>query len=368
MKRIVLLSILLVSIFQLRAQQDMGRRGEGRAERRMADASLRIKLTTDQLVSISVDDRYYERRTRSITVGNIPAGRHYLKVYNFRETRGGNGRANLVYSGYVDLKPNSFNAAVVDPLRKKMTMRTTQSFDRNTPNDYYESWNDRRDDNQWNDRDRDRDRWNDNVLRNQDVTDLNLRVKDRITDGDKVKLMQQVLTSRSYYTDQLRTMMGWLSFESSKLDFAKWAYDNALDKENYWKLEDLFSFSSSKDELTSYVQSRGGMNNNNNNNWGGNRGRDNAMRDQDVSDLGARVKDRITDSDKLKLIQTVLNGKEYYTDQVRTMMGWLSFESTRLELAKYAYNATIDRENYWKLEDMLSFSSSKNELSEYVNR
>ncbi len=364
MKRILLLTLLLACTVSVFAQRV---------------ASLRIKLSTNQRLAVSVDDRYYERQGTSITIGEVPAGRHYLKVYNYHVSRSGNTRPNMVYSGYVDLKPDSRNMAVVNPFQRKMTMRTTQTFDRND-NDVYEDWNDRRD-NRRNDRDdryNDRnDRYNDNTILNQEVSELSTRVQDRSMDGDKLKLVKSVLTDRTYYTEQLRTMLGWFSFESTKLEFAKWAYDNAIDKENYWKLEDVFSFSSSKSELTEYVDARKTTTpvrdnrdrvriNDRNRDYEYNNVNPRAISDQDVLDLGSRVKDRITDSDKLQLVQSVLKGKEYYTDQLRTMMGWFSFEGTKLDFAKWAYNQTLDSENYWKLEDVFSFTSSKDELNNYV--
>jgi hypothetical protein len=365
MKRILLLTVLLITTISVFAQ------------RGATGASLKIKLTTNQMLSVAVDDRYYERRGTSLTIGNIPNGRHYLKVYNYRIGRSGNGRANLVYSGYVDLRPASHNTAIVDPFQRKLTMRTVSTYIRER-NDPYENWNDPN-------YDKYDDGYNSNELRNQEVADLDNRVQDRSMDGDKLKLVQTALNGRTYYTDQLRTMVGWFSFESTKLDFLKGAYDNTIDKENYWKLEDVFSFSSSKDELNDFVNARKPQVVNNRDdrdrNWDrdrdGNRDRVNAnnyndrynpdlLSDQDVNDLGARVKDRIGDSDKQKLAQSVLSGKEYYTDQLRTIMGWFSFESTKLDFAKWAYKGTIDKENYWKLEDMFSFSSSKDELNDYV--
>lgn len=365
MKRILLLTILLVSTISVFAQ------------RGAAPATLRVRLSTNEMLSVSVDDRYYERRGRALTIGNVPMGRHYLKVYNLRVGRSGRGRANLVYSGYMDLKPGSMNNAVVDPFQRRMTMRTTTNIYIRDRNDVYENW----DDQNYSRYDDD----NNNELRNQEVAELDSRVHDRITDGDKLKMVQTALNGRTYYTDQLRTMVGWLSFESTKLDFLKAAYDNTIDKENYWKLEDVFSFSSSKDELNDFVNARrpqvlntrDDRDRNWDRDWDGNRDRVNAnnyndqynpnqVTDQDITDLGARVKDRIGDSDKMKLAQSVMKGREYYTDQLRTVLGWFSFESTKLDFAKWAYKGTVDKENYWKLEDMFSFDSSKNELSDYV--
>lgn len=60
--------------------------------------------------------------------------------------------------------------------------------------------------------------------------------------------------------NQIKEVMGIFSFEASKLDFAKWAYAQCVDKENYFTLNSAFSFSSSKSELNKYVASMGSQN------------------------------------------------------------------------------------------------------------
>ena len=64
------------------------------------------------------------------------------------------------------------------------------------------------------------------------------------------------LEQKTYTTNDVRTMANWLAFESSRLDLAKAAYNNVSDKSNYWKLEDVFTFSSTKDEFNKYVKSK----------------------------------------------------------------------------------------------------------------
>ncbi|MBK9515283.1 MAG: DUF4476 domain-containing protein, partial [Flavobacteriales bacterium] len=46
------------------------------------------------------------------------------------------------------------------------------------------------------------------------------------------------------------------SFEDSKLDFAKYAYDRTYDIGNYFKVNDAFTFESSMDELNEFIQAR----------------------------------------------------------------------------------------------------------------
>ena len=54
--------------------------------------------------------------------------------------------------------------------------------------------------------------------------------------------------------------------------------------------------------------------------------------------------------------------------QVAELMNLMSFESSKLELAKYAYEYTIDPQNYFQLFIAFSFDSSVRELSEYIDR
>jgi hypothetical protein len=88
------------------------------------------------------------------------------------------------------------------------------------------------------------------------MEDLRSRVAARITDSDKEKLMKTALDGRTVTTDQVRDMLGWLSFDDTKLDFAKWAYSSVSDRQNYWKLEDAFSFSATKDEFNKSIRNR----------------------------------------------------------------------------------------------------------------
>jgi hypothetical protein len=88
------------------------------------------------------------------------------------------------------------------------------------------------------------------------MSDLKRRVDDRIGDSDKQKLVEGVLKDRRYTTEQMRSMLSWFSFESTKVAVAKWGYDNVSDKQNYWKLESEFTFTSSKEEFNSYINGR----------------------------------------------------------------------------------------------------------------
>jgi hypothetical protein len=71
----------------------------------------------------------------------------------------------------------------------------------------------------------------------------------------KMKVAKQFTTSNCLSTDQIIEIVNLFSFEENKLDYAKFAYSKCVDKNNYFLVNDAFSFSSSTDELTEYIES-----------------------------------------------------------------------------------------------------------------
>lgn len=74
--------------------------------------------------------------------------------------------------------------------------------------------------------------------------------------GDKLTVAKQIANSQCLTTAQVAEMMSAFSFEDSKIEWAKTAYDRTYDVGNFWMLNDHFTFSSSVDELNKFIQSR----------------------------------------------------------------------------------------------------------------
>jgi hypothetical protein len=254
---------------------------------------LRLRLNTGRQIMVNIDDRIYDKHAASITIGDLPPGRHRIKVYEYRPYRNSRGgRAELVYTTVIKIRPNTYTYGTVDVDNGLLRLYYKDMDDYYAHRDDYDrgdygdrTYNDDRDNNYndnngyndnrpgggYNDNDGynndrnnnyddrggyDNGRYSRNMLSSRDLEDLRARVNDRITDTDKEKLMKSVLDNRGCTTDQVRTMMGWMSFESTKLDFAKWAFDRVADRRNYWKLESEFTFSSSKDEFNDYIKGK----------------------------------------------------------------------------------------------------------------
>lgn len=71
----------------------------------------------------------------------------------------------------------------------------------------------------------------------------------------KISTFKQVVSSKCVNTKQVKEMLQLFTFEESKLEMAKYAYGYVADPSNYYTINDIFTFDSSKDELSNYVMS-----------------------------------------------------------------------------------------------------------------
>lgn len=72
----------------------------------------------------------------------------------------------------------------------------------------------------------------------------------------QLKTAKQIAGSNCLSTNQISEICKVFGFEETKLDFAKFAYDHCTEPKNYFKINNVFSFSSSSDELNEYIQGR----------------------------------------------------------------------------------------------------------------
>ncbi len=78
-------------------------------------------------------------------------------------------------------------------------------------------------------------------------------IKNQGFDDTRLKTAKQIASSNCLNASQIADICRVFGFDESKLDFAKFAYNSCTEQNNYFKVNDVFSFSSSVDELTDYI-------------------------------------------------------------------------------------------------------------------
>lgn len=75
-------------------------------------------------------------------------------------------------------------------------------------------------------------------------------------EDSKLTIAKQIATNNCMLSDQVKEIMNIFTFEETKLEFAKFAYGRTHDLGNYYIVNDAFTFSTSIDELNSYISTR----------------------------------------------------------------------------------------------------------------
>jgi Domain of unknown function (DUF4476) len=86
----------------------------------------------------------------------------------------------------------------------------------------------------------------------------------------------------------------------------------------------------------------------------------------DFNSIKQYIQKESFDDRKLNIAKQAATNSYFSVVQVKKLMTLLAFDEGKLELAKYYYNRTIDKNNYYQLTDALTFGTNKDALLEYI--
>lgn len=92
------------------------------------------------------------------------------------------------------------------------------------------------------------------------------------------------------------------------------------------------------------------------------------MTQTDFNERYNTVKNESFDDSKLEKARFVFDKEYFSSDQAAKVTKLFSFENKKVEFAKFAYKRTIDKNNYYKVVDALTFDSYKKELQEWIKK
>lgn len=75
-------------------------------------------------------------------------------------------------------------------------------------------------------------------------------------EDSKMTLAKQITSKNCLSAAQVKSIMELFTYETSKLDYAKYAYDYCWEKNSYYQVNDAFEFESSISELDAYISTR----------------------------------------------------------------------------------------------------------------
>ena len=266
--------------------------------------SLVIRSADQNDIRVIIDGRRFEPNDFHMSIRDLQPGYHTVKVY--RERNFGiftifGQRYDMVFNNTIVMRPFSNLMIFIDRFGRSRVidsrnrggreydyqMRDLQhdhDFDFGNGRNFGDygdrdrNWNDRDSrwgdnpngqiggrDGQWDNQGRDHDGriddhgYDDNSY-NKTMSDFEfnrvlISIDKEWNENNKMRSATQIISTNFFTTAQVKQMLLLFSSENNKLDLAKLAYSKTVDQRNYFMINDVFSFSSSKDELARYIRS-----------------------------------------------------------------------------------------------------------------
>lgn len=80
------------------------------------------------------------------------------------------------------------------------------------------------------------------------------------------------------------------------------------------------------------------------------------------------IKGSSWDDTRLSTAKTIANTNYFTTDQVMAICRIFSWDESKLDFAQYAYNRTVDYNNYFKVASVFTWDDSKKKLNDFINK
>jgi hypothetical protein len=235
------------------------------------DARLSITSMSNTPVRIMIDGRQVQQGNREIRINNLSPGIHRIQIYstNYNNSRrkglfgGNNNRDELIYNNSVNIRRGMHTDIVINRFGKvfideeRIENRNDDNWNDNDRNNggwnNNSGWNNDNDNSGWGNDNRDNNYGT--VMSYERFQQLKQSVEREISDKNKMDLLRSTLPYNRVNAQQVRELAQLISFEQTRLELAKFAYRYTTDRGNYFVVNDVFNFGSSRTELTRYISS-----------------------------------------------------------------------------------------------------------------
>jgi hypothetical protein len=89
-----------------------------------------------------------------------------------------------------------------------------------------------------------------------DFSNALMQIHNQDFESTRLTVAKQMLAGNWVTSDQVRQMMLQMNFEDSRIELARFAYNRVVDPQNYYLVNNGFTFSSSVDQLNQYLFGR----------------------------------------------------------------------------------------------------------------
>ncbi len=227
------------------------------------DCELILESVENTPIAAEINGRRFEKTGTALRFRNIPAGRKNLIIYRVSGHRNdGGATARIIWEGRLTTKRGVQTIGLVDAGTGRVRFQNYRFEDMPyrgsgretgaaTAKKVYDATREPRpqqeqlSDNSVPDRGENSSSQKPSTVETR-WSSLEKAVAAKITDTDKLKVLRDQIGQERISVANLRRSMGWLSFESTKLDWAKSKAGDVADPENLRTLSSEFTFPSNQ--------------------------------------------------------------------------------------------------------------------------
>ncbi len=225
MKRLLILSAIIVASVQLKASH--------------LASELNLRLQQQAWFTLTLDDQCFETPVNFFHTGELAPGNHYLEVTRLDHGYYGSySMPRTIFSGHIYIPARSKVHAFIDHAGHLRINKITALAPVHIPAPVI----------------------NECVpvpmqygMNNYDFDQLKNTLNKLSFESSKMQVAKQAISVNPVTSRQVAELVSLMSFESSRLELAKFAYHNTVDKQNYFILNDTFTFESSILDLNAFI-------------------------------------------------------------------------------------------------------------------
>lgn len=211
------------------------------AQQKKEGSIMRFHSSDNCLLKLKIDNRFFNKIARTITVAEIPEGKHSIQVYQAEpfSTRPGE-KLTEIYNGTIRTYDAIQYTCTVDPFINSMDVKEKEA------SEVFYSYTGQ------NAMNSDKQVVKNYALLNAEEMNLvKVNIAEQNADIDKIKKATEFCRSKQLNTVQVEEIIKLFLFESTRLDFIKSIHNQIVDKENIKVLKTYFELNSSKEAIDS---------------------------------------------------------------------------------------------------------------------
>lgn len=199
-----------------------------------------------------------------------------------------------------------------------------------------------------------------NLMSDDDFMKIANNVFNQKDENKKITLTNNYLYTKCFTTEQVMKITSLFQNEQSRTNFLKKAYKKVYDPGNYEHTLQLLKNNNYRQQVKNLYSS--------NNSVGGN-----DIPCEVKADDFANVKNRINresfTNSKINLAKQIIKNKKCFkSTQVVELVRLFRYSDAQMDIAKFTYDYTTDKNNYHIVADVFSFRSDKEKLLKFIEQ